>query len=79
MNQSAFPLATPGGSVHDVMTLRDYFAAHAPITVADAMIVCGRDSSSIGMLGKSRREEVLSVLAVLRTEYANAMLAERAK
>lgn len=61
----------------DGMTLRDYFAAKAPITVDDAMVAAGADSSCIGTLPRAKRIEVLEVLAAMRLEYADAMLAAR--
>jgi len=59
------------------MTLRDYFAANAPITVADAMVAVAADSASIGTLQKSARARVMAMLAEMRLEYADAMLAAR--
>jgi hypothetical protein len=59
------------------MTLRDYFAAKAPITVADAMVACGCSALSIGMLDTAQRLEVFGILAIMRGEYADAMLVER--
>jgi hypothetical protein len=61
------------------MTLRDYFAAKAPITTEDAMLACGIDASSYGMLQRQQRITVLTVLSVMRGEYADAMLVERAQ
>lgn len=58
---------------HGGMTLRDYFAATAPISVADAngafYLTNGRNA---GM------REMINMLAVLRGTYADAMIAERA-
>lgn len=75
----AFPVATVDGYSQYGMTLRDYFAAHAPITVQDAMVVCGIDSNSIGTSPRNRRVLVMEALAEMRADYADAMLAERAK
>jgi hypothetical protein len=76
----AFPVP---GLQHDEdfngMTLRDYFAAKAPITTEDAMLACGIDASSYGMLQRQQRITVLTVLSVMRGEYADAMLVERAQ
>ena len=59
------------------MTLRDYLVAHAPITVEDAMLAAGYSATSIGMLNVGERENVLRFLALLRNEYADAMLEAR--
>ena len=54
------------------MTLRDYFAAHAPIDVADANEAFYRTH------GRSpRTSEMLDTLAGLRSMYADAMLKAR--
>lgn len=82
---AAFPVNTanvnnPGACFADGgMTLRDYFAAKAPISTQDAMTACFVDSSSIGTLAKSKRIEVMQKLAEMQLEYADAMLTERAK
>ena len=54
------------------MTLRDYFAAHAPIGVADANEAFYRTNSR-----NPRESEMLDTLAVLRSRYADAMLKAR--
>lgn len=73
----------PNGGVltwnSDGVTVHDYFAARAPITIADAMLACGVEAHSIGMLPASQRTVILVALATMRGEYADAMLAERAK
>ena len=51
------------------MSLRDYFAANAPIYLNDARAIC-----SISATGA----EVLATLAEMRFAYADAMLAARA-
>jgi len=53
------------------MTLRDYFAAHAPITFQDACDAIGEDGYSY--------KEAFTRLARMRMAYADAMLAEREK
>ncbi len=63
----------------DGMTLRDYFTANAPVTIGDAMLRCGFCEESIGMFEQESRTEIFTVLAEMRGEYADAMLAERAK
>lgn len=54
------------------MTLRDYFAAHAPIGVADANEAFYREHGL-----NARTSEMLDVLARLRIAYADAMLKAR--
>lgn len=76
----AFPI--PG--LHDDadfngMTLRDYFAAKAPISLDDAMLAVLHNPSHISTLAPSRRMEVFAKLAEMRLEYADAMLAARSK
>lgn len=61
------------------LSVRDYFAAHAPITVDDAMLACGCDAASIGMLPRAQRTIILAALTEMRVDYADAMLAEREK
>ena len=56
------------------MTLRDYFAAHAPITMHDARQVW--DATSDNEVAPTGRE-LIYLLAHLRMEYANSMLAAR--
>lgn len=51
------------------MTLRDYFAAHAPITLADAVEHLGERKSTYG--------GAIATLAQMRTAYADAMLKAR--
>lgn len=56
------------------MSLRDYFAAHAPITLDDARDVMestGRTSFTW--------EELIDTLAQMRVKYADTMLKEREK
>jgi hypothetical protein len=61
------PNATNGG-----MTLRDYFAAHAPVTLEDVMeFGFTRDG------GRKGRENFMVMWAKLRYEYADAMIAAR--
>lgn len=56
------------------MTLRDYFAAHAPITFQDAVwvLIKQEDRDFTGA-------EILEMLALMRIGYADAMLKEREK
>jgi hypothetical protein len=57
------------------MTLRDYFAAHSPITLTDAVEFL--DTYGGEVTGPWPPKEVLRTLADLRIEYANAMLKAR--
>ncbi|MES2320201.1 MAG: hypothetical protein V4631_22215 [Pseudomonadota bacterium] len=61
------------------MSLRDYFAANAPISTMDAMVACGVDALSFGCLPREHRVVVMAALAEMRGDYADAMLTERAK
>lgn len=70
-NGEAFYLATPG------MTLRDWFAGQAPITFADAAMVCGYSDIFVVMATTSRRLEVFRTMVAMRFEYADAMLEAR--
>lgn len=56
--------------------LRDYLAARAPITIEDARASC---DGYLNFLEPRDRSFLLRALAGLRYEYADAMLAERAK
>lgn len=57
------------------MTLRDYFAAHAPITYQDA--IGWLDCHGGEVVGPWNPETVMAVLVDLRNDYANAMLEAR--
>ena len=62
----------PSSCRYEGMTMRDYFAAHAPIDVADANEAFYRTH------GRSpRTSEMLDTLAGLRSMYADAMLKAR--
>lgn len=56
------------------MTLRDYFAAHAPITFDDIRGIMG---SSFDPSRDMDRLAIIAVLAHARAEYADAMIAAR--
>jgi hypothetical protein len=62
-------------SLHNGMTLRDYFAAHAPITLTDAVEFL--DTYGGEVTGPWPPQKVLRTLADLRVEYADAMLQAR--
>ena len=63
----------PRAEHHIGMTLRDYFAATAPIGVADAYDAFYREHGR-----NARQSEMFETLATLRGRYADAMIAERA-
>jgi hypothetical protein len=70
--------STPEDAVHPIhvgMTLRDHFAAHAPITLDDAVQFL--DTYGGEVVGPWPPEKVLQTLADLRVEYADAMLKAR--
>lgn len=60
------------------MSLRDWFAGQAPVTMQDAALACGwadlRDGSTCS---DSNRATIWAVMSMLRYEYADAMLAAR--
>ena len=74
----AFP-AVDNWRVGSGMSLRDYFAADAPITVWDAQTALNKGTMPIGSLPSRERKEVFEMLAKMRFEYADAMVAERAE
>lgn len=55
------------------MTLRDYFAAHAPFVIEDILYTHDKDQSF------NPREKHLELLAEMRYKYADAMIVERNK
>lgn len=67
--------AEPVTVVSHGMTVRDYFAAHAPLDMADARNHWHK------MHGSGSRQpsmqDIMATLALLRGEYADAMMAER--
>lgn len=75
----AFPVA---GSGHQGMSLRDYFAAHAPIALIDANESLHQQSDA-AKFAKVKGDEVFPMvmlvkeLARMRIAYADAMIAER--
>ena len=62
----------PSSCRYEGMTMRDYFAAHAPIGVADANEAFYRAHGR-----NARTSEMLDTLAGLRSMYADAMLKAR--
>jgi hypothetical protein len=63
----------------DGMTLRDAFAMNAPLTIEHAATACGAPIGRLEYWTKDRREALFKLLAAMRYEWADAMLAERAK
>ena len=61
--------------IHVGMTLLDYFAAHAPITLDDAVQFL--DTYGGEVTGPWPPQEVLRTLADLRVEYAKAIMKAR--
>lgn len=60
--------------------LRDEFAISAPVTMLEAALSCGWSSLEEAEIQKDgNRLTVFAVLAVMRYEYADAMLAQRAE
>ncbi len=59
------------------MTLRDYFAAHAPFTMTDVIesFISNSKENQKGPTGR----EIIDFMVALRFSYADAILAERAK
>jgi hypothetical protein len=75
-NPLAFPFAengNPFGNYHG-MTLRDYLAAHAPITLADVYHTFFDNKPDIG---EPNTELLMKAFAKVRYQYADAMLEAR--
>ncbi|RVH56266.1 hypothetical protein CN213_16090 [Sinorhizobium meliloti] len=72
----AFPLARTSQYDQDGMSLRAYLAAHAPVTFEMACRVFGDKPESINLHDDTTRGAFLAVWALLRREYADAVLAE---
>lgn len=58
----------------DGMTLRQYYMAHAPITLNDARTV----AYDVGALSPTG-DQLIALLVDMRAAYADAMIAENAK
>lgn len=72
----AFPV-TAGQQVYATgMTLRDWFAGQAPVTFEVAMLAYGREPH---ILQDADRAAFFAVWAMLRYDYADAMLAASAQ
>ena len=72
----AFPHTLPGHQIEKGMSLRDYFAAHAPITYQDANEFL--DCHGGEVVGPWPPSLIMATLVTLRTNYADSMLKERA-
>ena len=57
---------------YDGLTRREYYAAHAPITVDDA-------EKFLGIASGPHTPEIINTLAELRWRYADAMLEQEDK
>lgn len=60
-----------GGMNHSGMKMREYFAAHAPITMDDAYVTWRQDISR----GEPTASELVEKVVELRVQYADQMLA----
>ena len=69
----AFPLQYDDGSFQSGMSLRDYFAAHAPEEYLMGVTRKWRES------GELQETEVSTIMAAAAFMYADAMLKEREK
>lgn len=77
-NPPAFPMGNPEQGGYDGMTLRDYFAGQAPVTLLDAAIACGWHGLEAAEMHRDEyRATLWAVMALMRYEYADAMLSSR--
>lgn len=70
---AAFPVASPGGSFNEGMTLRDYFAAQAMGALVSGSYVAVAEAAA------KKKTCVESYLSGAAYEIADAMIEERAK
>ena len=70
-----FPTLRPS---HDGMSLRDYFASHAPISLEMAMEMLNV-RGALQICDDDVRANVFEQLAQLRNEFADAMIEARAR
>lgn len=78
-NPAAFPLAIPSNVIiepNEGMTMRDWFATHAPISMHEAAASLHYDDQ-IDLDHMATRREFMIEYASLRFAYADAMLAAR--
>lgn len=75
---AAFPISRESEErFNGGMSLRDYFAAHAPVDAKMALAVWGKDANLAGPpADDAARAAFMAVWALLRYEYADAMVAE---
>lgn len=59
------------------MTLREYFAAHAPVTLSDAKIECGYVGGCC--INEQEIRVVMAILSMMRFAYADVMIEARNK
>jgi hypothetical protein len=71
----AFPTPIISIGQHQGMTLRDYFAAHAPITYQDAIEWLDRYGGEV--VGPWHPSRIMETLVDLRNDYADSMLEAR--
>ncbi len=73
----AFPHQDSGDTgTRSGMTLRDWFAGQAPVTMGGAARVCGWPPE-FNLTQDSDRAAFWAVMAMLRFEYADAMIVAR--
>lgn len=76
-------MAEPVTVVAHGMSMRDYFAAHAPIRLNDARDYWfeknGRHYGNDGSIVKPTMDDIMTTLALMRGLYADSMIAERAR
>lgn len=68
---------SPFGIADDCMTVRDYLAAHAPVELGTVLKVYGDENADLFL--DNVRASYMAILAMVRYEYADAMLTEREK
>ena len=84
--EPAFPQHESPGN-YAGMTLRDYFAAQAPFTIADAVIAADMEYSAPSvevavarvLADDAKRAAAMNTLVALKYEYADTMLEARNK
>lgn len=69
----AFPTVAGNVVYSNGMSLRDYFMAHAPVHLDTAMMAAGCHPT----MTLADRPKVWAAMAIMRAEYADAMLAAR--
>lgn len=79
MSTSEFAFPAPGFGFG--LSVRDYLIAHAPITLQDAVIASGYSFSDYrsALSNDEHRRTIMAILALLRREYADAVMADMAE